>query len=68
MTDTPITPNEMAACVEREVAMRLRVYPRWVQAGKMRPEKAAREIAVMKAVAALLKRDYPYERPNAPPP
>lgn len=37
--DSPITPNEMAACVEREVAMRLRVYPRWVQAGKMRRGK-----------------------------
>lgn len=35
----------------REVRMRRRVYPRWVQDGKMTEEDAAREITIMQAIA-----------------
>ena len=42
--------EEMKACVEREIRMRERVYPRWVQNGKMSQNKADTEIACMKAV------------------
>lgn len=42
-------------CVEREIDMRRRVYPRWVAAGKMQQAKADNEIAVMEAVAATLR-------------
>jgi hypothetical protein len=46
----PITLAEQLACIERELALRLRVYPRWVAAGRMTQAKADREIELMKAV------------------
>lgn len=48
----PMTPDLSAqvACVAREIAMRKRVYPKWVAAGKMKPDAADREIATMEAV------------------
>ena len=51
----PIPIEEQIACVEREIAMRRRVYPRWTAAGKMKPEAAEREINVMSAVLMTLK-------------
>ena len=38
------------ACVRRELALRQRVYPRWVAASKMKQAKADEEIAAMQAV------------------
>lgn len=38
------------ACVQRELALRKRVYPRWVLAGKMTQEKADRETALMEEI------------------
>lgn len=46
------TAAEKAACAERELKMRERVYPRWVQAGKITPALAARETELMRAIAA----------------
>lgn len=43
------------ACIVREIAMRRRVYPRWVTAGTMLQAKADQEIADMTAVLATLK-------------
>lgn len=43
-------------CVEREIAMRRRVYPRWVAVGKMQQAKADDEIAIMEAVVATLRK------------
>lgn len=51
----PITPADKRACIERELRMRRRVYPRWVQAGKLSQAEADREVAVMQAILA----DYP---------
>lgn len=48
----PITTLEKKHCVERELALRGRVYPRRVEAGAMTQEKADREIAVMEAIVA----------------
>lgn len=42
------------ACVEREIRMRQRVYPRWVGGGKMTQAKADAEISAMEAVHATL--------------
>lgn len=42
-------------CVEREITMRRRVYPRWVEAGKMTKAKADAEIRTMEAVAETLR-------------
>ncbi|WP_439579465.1 hypothetical protein [Elioraea sp.] len=43
------------ACVEREIALRRRAYPRWVQAGRMTQRDADREFAEMEAVLATLR-------------
>lgn len=39
------------ACVEREIKMRKRVYPRWVSEGRMSQAKADDEIKTMEAIA-----------------
>lgn len=46
--------GEQIACVSREIAMRERVYPRWVESGRMTQEKADQELATMRAVRATL--------------
>jgi hypothetical protein len=45
---------DQIACVRREIAMRERVYPKWVNAGRMKAEAAEREIAAMRAVLKTL--------------
>lgn len=47
---TPISLTEMIACVDRELKMRARVYPRWVADKKMLQATADVEIARMKAI------------------
>lgn len=46
---------EQVRAVEREIAMRRRVYPRWVESKRMTQAKAAAEIAAMEAVLATIK-------------
>lgn len=55
MPDVAVTLEEQLACVEREIGLRLRVYPRWVASGKMRPASADKEIERMQAVRDTLK-------------
>lgn len=43
--------TEKLKCLEREIAMRRRVYPKWIASGKLKQEKADREIAIMEAIA-----------------
>lgn len=50
-----ISLDDQIASVAREIAMRERVYPRWVSAGKMKQATAEAEIERMKAVLATLK-------------
>ena len=52
---TVITIADQVKCVERELAMRKNVYPKWVAAGKMREETANMEISRMEAVLRTLK-------------
>lgn len=47
--------EELLGCVEREISLRRRVYPRWVAQNKLTQEKADREIALMEAVAKTLR-------------
>lgn len=49
--------DDMIKCVEREIGMRERVYPRWIEQKKMSQEKADLEIRTMKAVLDQLKID-----------
>lgn len=46
--------DEQIACVKREIAMRERVYPRFIESGKLKQQKADREIEAMKAVLETL--------------
>jgi hypothetical protein len=49
MTDI-ISPADKLACVQRELALRQRVYVKWVFDGRMSAGKAAHEIACMEAI------------------
>ena len=51
----PITLDEQIECVKREIGMRRRVYPRWIEAWRMTEERADHEIAAMEAVLATLE-------------
>jgi len=55
--------EEMLREVEREIAWRRRVYPRCVEAGKLKLDCAERQIAVMEAVAELLTQLRPEPTP-----
>jgi hypothetical protein len=50
-----VTYDQKRAAIEREIKMRKRVYPRWVEQDRMSQAKADEEIAAMEAVLA----DYP---------
>jgi hypothetical protein len=45
------TAQDLAECAHREVAQRLRVYPRMVERGTMRMAEADRQIAMMRQIA-----------------
>lgn len=45
-----VSMTEQIKCVEREISMRKRVYPRLVKNGKMKQEQADFELAAMEAV------------------
>lgn len=45
-------------CVRREISMRERVYPRWIEQGKLKQEVADRELAHMRAVLDTLEATY----------
>lgn len=49
-----VSVTEKRACLEREIALRARVYPRRVAQGRMTQADADREIAAMRAIL----RDY----------
>lgn len=49
------TREELAREAEREVAMRRSVYPHQVAAGKFKPDIAERRIAMMQAIADVLR-------------
>jgi hypothetical protein len=50
-----ITLEQQIASVKREIAMRERVYPRWVESGRLVQVRADHEIAAMKAVLETLQ-------------
>jgi hypothetical protein len=51
---SPHTIDAQLACVQREIRMRERKYPEWVEAGRMNKFQADHELACMKAVLATL--------------
>ncbi len=46
-----MTNDEKLKCLEREIKMRERVYPRWVEEGRMSQKFADRELASMREIA-----------------
>jgi hypothetical protein len=46
------TDADKLACIERELKLRRRHYPRWVKAGTLHEADARHEIAVMEAIRA----------------
>lgn len=52
---SPIPITEQIRAVEREIAMRERVYPTWVQNKRMTQRKADDELAAMRAVLETLR-------------
>lgn len=58
MTTRKYSAAEKRECAERELKMRLRVYPRWVADGKMSRQDADREIELMRQIEA----DYSAQR------
>ena len=56
------TRAQLISCVEREIKLRGQAYPRWIDQGRLTPEKALAEINAMRAVLAVL-RQLPAEPP-----
>lgn len=52
---TEITRSEMRECAERELKLRQRVYPRWIETNRISPAKATHELAVMEAIVKHLR-------------
>lgn len=50
-----MTIDEQIACAKRELAMRQRVYPSFVDRKKMTPDKAGHEIEAMRAIIKTLE-------------
>ena len=46
---------DQIAEVKRGIALRERVYPKWVEAGRLKQDKADRQLAIMRAVLATLE-------------
>lgn len=55
------TTEEQIACVKREIAMRERVYPRWVMNKRMTQPTADKEIATMRDILGRLERARKHE-------
>jgi hypothetical protein len=45
-----ISMDDMIGCAKRELALRKRAYPKWVDDGRMTEKKAEDEIAFMSAI------------------
>ena len=53
---TPKTNTEILACARRELVLRRSVYPRWVEGGRLSPEKAKHEIECMEIICQILEK------------
>lgn len=49
-SDKEYSIEDMIKCVERELALRKLMYPKWVMSGRMKQEEANREINTMQAI------------------
>lgn len=51
----PVTLAEQIACIEREIVMRKRVYPRLIEQRRMTEATSAREMRIIGAVLLTLQ-------------
>ena len=51
----PVPLTDQLACVQRELRMRTKAYPRWIQAGRLTDANARHEIEAMAAVVETLR-------------
>ena len=51
----PFTIQDLVREAERELELRKRVYPRWVEKGKLHKRKADLHLALQRAIIAKLK-------------
>lgn len=56
--------EQQIRCVEREIGMRQRVYPNWINAKKMSAGKAEYEIQMMQEVLKSLKQNAELKETN----
>ena len=47
--------SELLASARRELALRRRVYPRWVESGRISPDQAAHEIQCMADICEVIE-------------
>ena len=52
-----ITPEEMEKELKREITMRERVYPRWIESGKLEKQIADYQILTLRAALAFIQRE-----------
>jgi hypothetical protein len=45
------TAEQKCVAIKRELKLRRRVYPRWIEAGRIDSREAVHEIAIMEAIA-----------------
>jgi hypothetical protein len=59
MTDQlfPFTLKDLYNEAERELQLRMRVYPRWIERGKLTKKKADLHLGLMRAIKAQLLKD-----------
>jgi hypothetical protein len=50
-----VTLEQQIACARRELSIRERVYPNWVEVGRMTPESMGRELRAMRAIVETLE-------------
>lgn len=55
MAVDPVSLDEQIACAERELRLRLNIYPRWVKLGKMNQAAAEHEVDCMVAIVRTLQ-------------
>ncbi len=55
---------EQITAIRREIGYRERVYPRWIEQGKMKPQDAEYQIAAMKAALETLRKLFDEQNPE----
>jgi hypothetical protein len=51
MSALQFTPREKADAADREAKYRQRVYPKWIEAGRLKAEFADRQLRLMREIA-----------------